>query len=210
MLVHPTKAKASVAVDPRWVTSEVLRALVRLAPTAGNRFTKPVLAAHTPDLSETSRQRAITKLLGLGFITHKRALADDATRSIYTVTADGAAAIAAAGQGAMLMPGAHQAKPAAPGTLRARLWALMRIRKVLGADEAVQLLADAGDRAFISKRNKANECLRRWQLAGVLQLSAQVGPRGQKRYVLVADPGPAVPAFITPIAAAQADRQARA
>lgn len=206
MLVIPTMAKASVAVDPHWVTSIVLRALAQLAPKKGNTFCADDLAARAPELSAARCRRAITKMLDLQFITYKRRLVGQVAQSVYTVTADGAAAIAAAGQGAMLMSGAHQAKPAAPGTLRARLWALMRIRKVLGADEAVQLLADAGDRAFISKRNKANECLRRWQLAGVLQLSAQVGPRGQKRYVLVADPGPAVPAFLTPIA----EKQARA
>lgn len=195
MLVPPTQARASVAVDPRWVTSIALRALGQLAPKKGDTFTADALAIHTPELSAARRRRAITKLLGLQFIAYKRHLVGQAALSIYTVTADGAAAIAAAGQGAMLMPGAQLAKPAAPGSLRARLWALVRIRKVLGADEAVQLLADAGDPAYISKRNKANECLRRWQLAGVLQLSAQVGPKGQKRYVLVTDPGPAVPLF---------------
>lgn len=195
MLVIPTKAKAAAFVDCRWPTSVVLRALVQLAPKAGDKFTLPALAATTPVLRAVRRQRAITKLLGLGYISYRRVLVDGANQSVYTVTADGAAAIAAAGQGAMLMPGAHQPKAAAPGTLRARLWALVRIRKVLGAEEAVQLLADAGDPAYISKRNKANECLRRWHQAGVLQVSGQVGPKGQKRYVLVADPGPAVPPF---------------
>lgn len=208
MLVRPVKAKAHVAVDPRWVTSIALRALVKLAPKKGDRFTVAALASHTADLPAVRRQRAITKLLGLGFITYKRHLVGGGAESVYTVTADGAAAIAAAGQGAMLMAGAHCTKPASPGSLRSRLWALMRIRKVLDAEEAVQLLANAGDPAYISKRNKANECLRRWYQAGVLQLSAKVGPRGQKRYVLPADPGPAVPAFITPIAAAQARKQA--
>lgn len=195
MLVSPTQARASVAVDPRWVTSIALRALGQLAPSKGDTFNADALAICTPELSAARRRRAITKLLGLQFIAYKRQLVGQAALSVYTVTADGAAAIAAAGQGAMLMPGAQLAKPAAPGSLRARLWALVRIRKVLGADEAVQLLADAGDPAYISKRNKANECLRRWQRAGVLQLSAQVGPKGQKRYVLVTDPGPAVPLF---------------
>jgi hypothetical protein len=207
MLVQPVKAKAHVAVDPRWVTSIVLRALVQLAPRKGANFTAATLASHTADLPAVRRQRAVTKLLGLGYITYKRFLVDGRSESTYTVTADGAAAIAAAGQGAMLMSGTHGTKPPGAGSLRSRLWALMRIRKVLDAEEAVQLLADAGDPAFISKRNKANECFRRWHLAGVLQLSAKVGPKGQKRYVLPVDPGPAVPPFITPIAA-KAMRQA--
>lgn len=204
MLVTPTKAKASVAVDPRWVTSIVLRALVQLAPKKGDKFTTAALATVTPDLTAVRRQRAITKLLGLQFITYKRHLVGPATQSVYTVTAEGAAAIGAVGQGAMLMAGPHRPRPGQPETFRARLWALLRIRKVLGAEEAVQLLIDAGDPKYISKRGRANEYLRRWQMAKVVELSAQVGPRGQKRYVLVTDPGPAVPAFIPPITAAQA------
>jgi hypothetical protein len=207
MLVVPTKAKASVAADPRWITSALLRALVTLAPAAGNRFTMPQLAAALADVPAVRRQRGITKLLGLRFITYRRQLVDGVSTCVYIVTPDGAAAIAAAGQGAMLMPGAHQAKQPAKGTLRHRLWALIRIRKVLDAEEAVKLLADAGDPAYISKRNKANECLRRWAQAGALQLSAKVGPKGQKRYVLLTD-SPEVPAFITPIESAQAGTQA--
>lgn len=206
MLVIPTKAKASAAADPRWVTSALLRALVDLAPQAGSTFTMPQLAGALPDLPAVRRQRGITKLLALQFITYRRQLVEGVSTCVYSTTPDGAAAIAAAGQGAMLMAGAHQPKQPAKGTLRHRLWALLRIRKVLDADEAVKLLADAGDPAFISKRNKANEHLRRWAQAGAVQVSAKVGPKGQKRYVLLAD-SPEVPAFITPIAAAQAGKQ---
>ena len=194
MLAVPTPAKAAAVADnPRWVTSVVLRALVGLAPKSGDQFATEALAQATPNLGAVRRQRAVKKLLDLGFIAYRRKLAGTVTRSIYTVTADGAAAIQSAAQGAMLMAGQRSPRPVAAGSLRARLWHLVRIRKVIMADEAVQLLADAGDPAYVSKRNKANECLRAWAANGVLQLGAKRGPRGQKQYVLVADPGPAVP-----------------
>lgn len=194
MLAVPTPAKAAkVADNPRWVTSAVLRALAGLAPKKGAQFTVEALAKVTADLSPVRRQRAITKLIELGFITYRRMLSGGAAYSVYTVTADGAAAIEAAAQGAMLMAGQQGPRPVAAGSLRARLWHLVRIRKVISADEAVQLLADAGDPAFVSKRNKANECLRAWAANGVLQLGAKRGARGQKQYVLVTDPGPDVP-----------------
>lgn len=199
MLIKPVKD--GPADDPRWITSILLRTLAALAPNAGNRISGDALAAALPNLTTARRTRGTTKLLALGFITYTRCLVAGRTTYAYTVTAEGAAAIAAAASGAMLMAGRHGSRPALPGSLRARLWALMRMRKVLGAEEAVQLLADAGDPAFISKRNKANECLRRWQQAGVLELSAQVRAKGQKRYVLITDPGPAVPPFVTPIEA---------
>lgn len=194
MLAVPDSRKAGrVAENPRWVTSMVLQALVQLAPREGDTFTQAGLGQLVPDLTDARRQRATAKLVALGFVALQRRLVDGVAAGTYTVTADGAAAIAAAGQGAMLMAGAAGPRPATPGSLRARLWQLLRIRKALTADEAVQLLADAGDSAFTSKRNRANECLRGWAANGVLQVSAKVGPRGQKRYVLVADPGPAVP-----------------
>lgn len=194
MLVTPTPAKAAqVAENPRWVTSTVLRALAQLAPDKGQQFTVDALAKVTPELSPVRRQRAITKLLALGFITYRRVLRDQVAHCVYRVTPEGAAAIAAAAQGAVLMAG--QAGPRSPArdSFRARLWQLVRIRKVVVAEDAVQLLLDAGDPRFISKRNKANEYLRAWAANGVLQLSAKRGPRGQKHYVLVTDPGPAVP-----------------
>lgn len=194
MLAVPTPAKAArVAESPRWVTAMVLRSLASLAPAAGSTFTQRSLAKAQPDLTPARRQRATAKLVALGFATMQRQLLDGTMQGVYTVTADGAAAIEAAANGAMLMSGQQGPRPPAPGSFRARLWQLVRIRKLLTAEEAVQLLADAGDPRFVSKRNRANEYLRAWAANGVLQVSAKRGTRGQKQYVLVTDPGPAVP-----------------
>jgi DNA-binding MarR family transcriptional regulator len=188
-------AAKPAANSERWVASALLRALATLAPCAGQRFTGPALAASLPDLPARRRANGTRRLVALGFVTHARSLVDGRPVYTYTVTPEGAAAIAAAASGAVLMAGRQGTLAARPGTLRARLWALLRMRRVLDAETAARLLCDAGDSSFVSKRNRINEFMRRWRDAGVVDLSAAIGPRGQKRYVLLADSGPAVPAF---------------
>lgn len=192
---HPSRPAGSAGAADRWVASALLRALAALAPRAGQRFTGPALAASLPELPANRRANGTRRLVALGFVTHARSLVEGRPVYTYTVTPEGAAAIAAAASGAVLMGGRQGTLAAKPGTLRARLWALLRMRRVLDAESATRLLCDAGDSSFVSKRNHINEFLRRWRDAGVVDLSTAIGPRGQKRYVLVVDSGPAVPAF---------------
>lgn len=194
MLALPVNAAA--ASDPRWITSIVLRTLARLAPAAGATFNSQLLAEALPCLTVQRRRRGTTKLLAMGFITHSRRLVAGRPVYTYTTTADGEAAIAAAASGALVMAGRLGTLQPTPATLRARLWLLLRMRKVLDCEEAAQLLCDAGESAYISKRNRINDHLRRWHQAGAVELSKAIGYRGRKRYVLVNDPGPAVPRFL--------------
>lgn len=84
---------------------------------------------------------------------------------------------------------AQQPAPAQGNTLAARVWALLRIRGQLTSDEAVSLLADAGQATGRMQRRVA-DCLRTWATAApdVVQISAR-RVAGCKRYVLVRDIG---------------------
>ena len=130
--------------------------------------------------------RSRTKLVAAGFATSKRTIAGNGLPLyVYTVTAEGAAAIQAAAQGAMLLCGNRANRPAKPGTLRDRLWKLLRIRQVLDADEAATLLCNAGDN-HTSMRAQCNDLMRLWAAGGHLQVSAKVGKQQRKRYVMPA------------------------
>lgn len=81
---------------------------------------------------------------------------------------------------------------AEPGTVNPfalRLWNLLRIRRMLTADDAASLLIDAGDNTAAARR-KAGELLLAWQRAcpQALRLSAK-RINGFKRYVLQVDVG---------------------
>ncbi|CAN5437418.1 hypothetical protein BH10PSE18_BH10PSE18_18860 [soil metagenome] len=81
---------------------------------------------------------------------------------------------------------------AEPGTVdpfALRLWNLLRIRRMLTADEGCSVLVDAGDNA-IAARRKAGELLLAWQRAcpqAIRVSTRRVG--GFKRYVLQVDVG---------------------
>lgn len=175
----------------RWVTSAALRALARIAPAEGDTFTRDQLAEAMGEPPRSSTR----KLAALQFITAQRVVQQGVAGVTYAVTAEGAAAIAAAAVGQVLTGGGTTMHAAQPGTLRWRLWSLLRVRRSLDGEEAASVLCDAGDARYVSKRGRINEYLRRWAEAEVLQLSAAKLPKGRKRYVLVNDPGPAVPPF---------------
>lgn len=196
MLVNPVKA--GVADSPRWVTSQLLQALAKLAPKAGHKVDTHALDDALPDVALDRRRRGTGKLVKLGWLRSARTIGNNGLPLyVYTVTADGAAAVQAAAQGRLLMCGNRSQRLAQPGTLRARLWALVRIRKVLDADEAAQLLCDAGSN-FYSTRAQCGDLLRNWAAAGVVSISTKVGKQGRKRYVLLVDQGPVAPAAPRP------------
>ena len=179
-----------IGIRGRWVTSAALRALAGLAPKAGSTFNRSELAVAMGQEPGNSTR----KLLALQFVTMARGV-DAKGRPVitYTVTPDGAAAIQAAAGGMQLVAGSGHSQAAAPGTLRARLWALLRIRTILDAEQAAGLLCDAGDPTHRSKLSQINAHLRGWHATGVLALSAADLGRGRKRYVLLQDPGPVAP-----------------
>ncbi len=188
--------------DVRWVSAAVLAALAARGLGKGDKFTSQDLLAWVPGLkAERKRTHATTTLCRLGFVTYKQRKG----WGEYTVTAVGAEAVLVAAQGQLRKSGPkgpHGHRNAArPHSLAARLWALIRARKLLDADTAASLLVDAGaDVATAAKT--ISRYLYRWAGAGYLQESAQrvgaVGTgNGFKRYVLVKDCGPTPPSLNT-------------
>lgn len=172
-----------------FVTSAALRALGRIAPKSGDTFTRTALRAAMGEAPRSSTQ----KLLSLGFATYRRMVQGSTVVTVYTLTEEGAAAVAAALGGKVLKNERTCTRQPARGTLPQRLWALMRNRKVLDAPSAANLLCDAGDAAYQDVRRRCSEHLRRWHCAGAIELSKAQLAQNAKRYVLINDPGPAVP-----------------
>lgn len=216
--VAPPAVAATGTEQPvRWVTAAVLLALARLAPTAGKEFTAVQLAARTAgQLSDAQRVNATTRLCFLGFVRHRVGYVANDRADLYTVTPEGAAAIAAASAGQVRKSGPRPGRaqnPVKPASLTARLWKLLCMRQMLDAESAARVLCDAGD-AAVFKRTQASiaRTLRRWGQAGtVAESRCRVGAVGTSngfiRYVLQVEPGPTPPRWrqIVRAQAAQAE-----
>lgn len=195
----------SVNATERWVTAKALVALAALGFKAGQTFTSGDLAGWARSLTSAQRVNATTRLCALGFVSHQvkilREAEQDVRADVYTVTAEGAAAIEAAFMGHVRKSGPKSTRkpnPVPAGALVTRLWALLRIRHATDSDSAAQLLCDAGQ-DFEQTRATVRKYLRRWCAAGSLvESSRRIGPQGHsngvKRYVLVKD-SPTPPAW---------------
>ena len=183
----------------RWVTAAVLQALARHQCDASGRIflAKQLDVWLAGELKPQQRVHATTRLCALGFVQHRIVTSEDGlTRAdLYTLTAEGAAAVREAGAGQVRKSGpkaAHGKRHALdPQSLAARLWALLRMRRMIDADSAASTLCDAGG-DFERMRASIRKYLRRWALAGAIQesarrINAQGTSNGLKRYVLVAD-----------------------
>lgn len=189
-----------------WVTGITLQALARSGATAaGQQFTARQLHGFLRGaLKPEQRVHATTRLCSLGFLQHKAQLEEVDGHlqpgSLYTITTEGAQAIAAAAAGHVHKSGPRgpreRGKALPPGSLADRLWKLVRVRKVIDSETAARTLCDAGDPdAFRRTRDTCARTLRHWELAGALQAAARrVAVAGQartsngnKRYVLITD-----------------------
>lgn len=200
-------AAAQPAATVRWITAVVLATLADRQLGAGAEFTAPDLAQWTArELTPVQRVYASSRLCALQFVTHSVVINHEHMRvDTYRITLAGAAAIAEAAAGHVRKSGpkgTRKANPVDPSALASRVWHLMRLRGKLDADEAAQLLCDAGDpQRFASTRDTIQRYLRRWMQAGFLTESAKrvggEGPRsnGFKRYVMTRDNGPTPPAW---------------
>lgn len=181
---------------PRWVTAAVLQALAQRNAAAGNEFTAAQLDQWLAGaLKPAQRVHATTRLCALGFLRHCVIIVDGGRVDMYTVTAEGAAAVRAAGSGQVRKSGPkapHGKRHALPPqSLSARLWALLRMRTMLDAESATATLCDAGG-DFERTRASVRRYLRRWADAGAVaesarRVNAQGTSNGFKRFVLVAD-----------------------
>lgn len=191
-----------------WVTATALLALARRCLVEGGTFTAEQLADMTAPTGPTpltpeQRVHASSKLCALGFVKHRvhRDRATGEQVDVYTVTAEGAAAIQAAGQGHVRKSGPKGGiggcpqRPVPAGTITARLWQLMRMRRMLDSDTAAQTLCNAGEHDFKRMQATVRRTLARWAATGAIAESRKRVPvagqaassNGCKRYVLVKD-----------------------
>jgi hypothetical protein len=181
---------------PRWVTAAVLQALAQRAAVAGTVFSAGQLQQWLAGaLTPAQRVHATTRLCALGFVRHCVMGMDGQRADLYTVTAEGAAAVRAAGSGQVRKSGPkapHGKRHALPPqSLSARLWALLRMRTMLDAESATATLCDAGG-DYERTRASVRRYLRRWADAGAVaesarRVNAHGTSNGNKRFVLVAD-----------------------
>lgn len=103
--------------------------------------------------------------------------------SRYRLTRQGLATCRAAAQAA---PGA----PPNPSALSTRLWNLLRARRMTTAEEATEVLANAGEEGATRMQRSIAEYLRVWAVIvpDTIKISAQ-RVNGRKRYVLTKDTG---------------------
>lgn len=200
MQAATTSTTPAPAQPVRWVTAEVLLLLHRhQCGTAGTVFTNLDLARWVGKrMAPEQRVHASSRLVALGFLLSQVQLVNDGPTTVYTVTPEGAAAIAEAGMGKVRKSGpkgTRRGPPPAKGTLAQRLWALVRVRRIVDSDSAAQTLCDAGEGDFARLRATVAKTLRRWELAGALAARAKrihlpgqpEASNGVKGYVLVQD-----------------------
>lgn len=201
--MHAATAPTSTAPagqPVRWVTAEVLLLLhAHQCGVAGTVFTNLDLARWVGKrLTADQRVHATSRLCALDFLQAKLQLVNDGPTTVYTVTAEGAIAIAEAGAGKVRKSGpktTRRGPPPKQGSLAARLWALVRVRRIVDSDSAAQTLCDAGAGDFASLRATVAKTLRRWELAGALAPRAKrinvagqpQSSNGVKGYVLLQD-----------------------
>lgn len=179
-----------------WVSATVLKVLAeQRLQHVGAEFTSEQLVGWLGDqLTRSQRIKATTRLSYLKFLTHRVTLQMPQMKPMrtYTVTAEGAAAIAEAGKGVVLRSGCkgtRKANTLQPDSLVMRLWALVRLRAIVDSESATQTLCDAGTDDFKSMQTNVQRHLRRWAAAGALIESARRinpggGSNGLKRYVI--------------------------
>lgn len=181
-----------------WITATLLQTLAaRGQGKAGATFTSTELIDWLgSELTDQQRTTATSALCRLQYVKHQfRHGGPTGQESLYTVTAEGAAAINEAGQGHVHKSGPKgptgpQKAPPPPDSLVMRLWKLVRMRGLVDSDSAAVTLCDAGDPvAFKRMQDSVAKYLRRWCQAGALAESARrvgaVGTsNGCKRYVL--------------------------
>lgn len=183
-----------------WVTATMLQTLAEHEHEAGGVLTAATLRAWTAGrLSPVQYGHATAKMCALGFFLHRPRVINGERVDTYVLTDDGIAAIDAACSGAVRKSGpkvSRKPNPVDPQSLTARLWQLMRVRRMLDTETATHTLCDAGDPAeFERRRETVRRTLHRWASAGAIAESARrvnlpgqaATSNGCKRFVLVVD-----------------------
>lgn len=175
-------AQAHQVPEVKWVTAAALAALAENGKTRrGATFTIQQLRQWAPGLVGEKARFATEKLKKLEYI-------ETTKPGHYVITGDGAAAVKAAAEGKVLKSGQHGPKnrPPAPESFAARLWALLRARKVIDSGTAAATLIDVGGDVAAGEI-RAQLYLRKWERVGAVAASKRRLADGRKQYVLVQD-----------------------
>lgn len=177
-----------------WITATVLQVLAAQQLARGSVFTATELDAWLAGrITPEQRVYATSRLVRLQMLQHQPIINEQHQRADqYTVTADGAEAIAAAASGHTRKSGPKGQRapnPLHPESLVMRLWQLVRMRRIVDTDSATATLCNAGEGNYASTEDSVRKYLRRWADAGALEearrrVGAQGKSNGRKRYVL--------------------------
>ncbi len=192
----------------KWVTAEALLTLGAIElDRAGQQFTAQDLADWTRlALTPTQRVHATSRLCALGFVQYELKMMMDPKSGqmlrtdLYTLTAEGSAAVKAAVAGHVRKSGPkgeRKSNPVDPHALSSRVWSLIRMRRVVDSDSLAATLSNAGDDKLAYARTRASvqRYLQRWTEVGALEKSVKrmrtggqaLTSNGVVRYVLIMD-----------------------
>ncbi|MFY3986093.1 hypothetical protein ACOTJH_29165 [Achromobacter xylosoxidans] len=157
------------------------------------------IARHT-GLENRQISDACAKLESNGLLTHKKYADGTIKPGCYLLTAAGRAALEAGVTIKSGPKGAHGKPRRTDGSLREKVWRLLRIRRKVSVPEAVALLCDGEATAqdIENVTNNVQKYLRALRLTGYLaDMRREAGQapssNGFKRYLLVRDTGPQAP-----------------
>ncbi|XHS78517.1 hypothetical protein ACFJGW_00670 [Burkholderiaceae bacterium UC74_6] len=182
-----------------WVMATALSALATAGLIkTGARFDSNQLASWTAgQLKPKQRNNATSQMIKAGLLQFDQRKGEQLGETVvhYQLTAEGAQAVKAASEGYVRKSGPKGERapnPIDPQSLTARLWRLVKMRRIVDTDSATETLANAGEGDFKSMRHTVAKYLRRWCDAGALTESAKRVPgkgssNGFKRYVLRED-----------------------
>ena len=176
-----------------WPTTLLLCLLAERGVAAGASFSSRALRDWAgPELRTGDRIRhGMKRLLTKGYVTTvMKTDASGLSFALHTLTESGHRAAQEAARGKPVLsgpvPGQRQTRPRPPTTFTARMWGLMRARRMLDAASAAETLVDAGGDVEAATRT-AQRVLRRWEECGAIQRSARRPAGSFTRFVLVQD-----------------------
>lgn len=181
-----------------WTQQAVMAALHKLVDATDLVSLADV--AREAGLDRTQVANACDKLVAHGYLARQLYADGKVKPGRYTLTHDGRIALEAGAKLKSGPKGPHGKPRNTAGSLRDKVWRLLRIRQKASVPEIVGLLCD-GDAPVMQIKgvtNNVQKYLRALRLTGYLadmrrEAGDKPGSNGHKRYLLVRDTGPTAP-----------------
>lgn len=185
-------------MNPVWTSQAVMAALHGLADATDQVTLDGIVCGS--GLARRQAANACGKLVAHGLLARQTDADGSVKPGKYLLTPDGRIALEAGVSIKSGPKGAHGKPRKTGGSLREKVWRLLRIRRKVSVPEAVALLCD-GDASVQDIENTTNNVqryLRALRLTGYLadmrrEPGAAPSSNGFKRYLLVRDTGPLAP-----------------